>query len=155
MGYTRLPIPADMVPPMCFCDDLCKMEKSDEEDTYRRRYWMYANWVFDPPEKAVIRGELEPPPLCDFEEWIDTEVKPEDRGHLEGCKEFDREIKRRIALRKEEEKMKTKVEEEHMRITALNKVEREIKLARAKRAKAALEENPDALRKGKWPRCTQ
>ena len=33
--------------------------------------------------------------------------------------------------------------------------EREKKLERARRAKAAMEENPDALRKGKWPRCTQ
>ena len=33
--------------------------------------------------------------------------------------------------------------------------EREKKLERARRAKATMEENPDALRKGKWPRCTQ
>ena len=32
--------------------------------------------------------------------------------------------------------------------------EREQKLERVRRAKAALEENPDALRKGRWPRCT-
>jgi hypothetical protein len=32
---------------------------------------------------------------------------------------------------------------------------REKKLERARRAKAAMEENPDALRKEKWPRCTQ
>ncbi|KAJ1262602.1 hypothetical protein BS78_09G121200 [Paspalum vaginatum] len=129
MGYTRLPIPASMVLPMCFCGDPCKMEKSDEEETYRRRYWMCGNWAFDPPVQAVIRGVPEPLPLCDFEEWIDTEVKPEDRAFLEGCKEFDREMKRRIALRKkEEEERKAKIEE-RARIAALNKVEREIKLA--------------------------
>ena len=33
--------------------------------------------------------------------------------------------------------------------------EREKKLERVRRAKAAMEENPDAERKGKWPRCTQ
>ena len=33
--------------------------------------------------------------------------------------------------------------------------EREKKLERARRAKATMEENPNALRKGKWSRCTQ
>ena len=46
-----------------------------------------------------------------------------------------------------------KEEEESMRV-ATYKEERE-KLERARRAKAMMEENPDALRKGKWPRCTQ
>ena len=32
---------------------------------------------------------------------------------------------------------------------------RKKKLERARRAETAMEENPDALRKGKWPRCTQ
>ena len=35
------------------------------------------------------------------------------------------------------------------------RAEREKKLKRVRRAKAAMEENPDAQRKGKWPRCTQ
>ena len=42
-----------------------------------------------------------------------------------------------------------------MRCIAAYREEREKKLERARRAKAAMEENPDALRKGKWPRCTQ
>jgi hypothetical protein len=33
--------------------------------------------------------------------------------------------------------------------------EKEKKLERARRAKEAMEENLDAFRKGKWPRCTQ
>ena len=33
--------------------------------------------------------------------------------------------------------------------------EKEKKLERARRAKEAMKENPDAFRKGKWPRCTQ
>jgi hypothetical protein len=33
--------------------------------------------------------------------------------------------------------------------------EMEQKLERVRRAKAGMEENPDALRKGKWSRCTQ
>ena len=46
-------------------------------------------------------------------------------------------------------------EEEKMRCVATYREEREKKLERARRAKAAMEENPDALRKKKWPRCTQ
>ena len=45
--------------------------------------------------------------------------------------------------------------EEEMRRVASYREERERKLERAQRAKAAMEENPDAQRKGKWPRCTQ
>ena len=56
MGYTRMPIPAGLVPPMCFCGDPCKMEMSDEKQTFRRRNWMCANWAFDPPEKTVMKG---------------------------------------------------------------------------------------------------
>jgi hypothetical protein len=46
-------------------------------------------------------------------------------------------------------------EEEERRRVAVYREERENKLKRARRAKEAMEENPDALRKGKWPRCTQ
>ena len=46
-------------------------------------------------------------------------------------------------------------EEEERRRVAAYKEEREKKLERARRAKAAMEENLDAQRKGKWPRCTQ
>ena len=41
-------------------------------------------------------------------------------------------------------------EEEERRHVAAYKEETEKKLERACRAKAAMEENPDALRKGKW-----
>ena len=51
-------------------------------------------------------------------------------------------------------KKEHKKEEERRRIAAYRE-ERKKKLERARRAKAAMEENPDALRKGKWPRCTQ
>jgi hypothetical protein len=32
---------------------------------------------------------------------------------------------------------------------------RSLSVEHARRAKAAMEENPDVLRKGKWPHCTQ
>ena len=46
-------------------------------------------------------------------------------------------------------------EEEERRRVASYREERERKLEHALRAKAAMEENPDAQKKGKWPRCTQ
>ncbi|CAL4907478.1 unnamed protein product [Urochloa decumbens] len=141
---------------MCFCGDPCKVERSAEDETWRQRYWMCANWAFDPPERTVRIGKLEPPPLCDFEEWIDTEIDPQDKRVHEGVKEMEEEIRRRCELRRKEvEAQKQHKEEERRRKAAKRKAEREKKLERARRAKAALEENPDALRKGKWPRCTQ
>jgi len=46
-------------------------------------------------------------------------------------------------------------EEKKRRRVASHREESERKLERALRAKVAMEENPDAQRKGKWPRCTQ
>ncbi|WVZ59269.1 hypothetical protein U9M48_009437 [Paspalum notatum var. saurae] len=155
MGYSRMAIPAGLVPPMCFCGDPCKLEMSDEEETFRRRYWMCANWAFDPPEKALMKGTIESPPLCDFEEWIDKEVKEKDREWFNELRDWNAKINAGIAARKEEEQRNECIAEEKRRAAAKRKAEREVKLARARRAKAALEENPDALRKEKWPRCTQ
>jgi hypothetical protein len=42
-----------------------------------------------------------------------------------------------------------------MRRVVTCREDREKKLERVRRAKAAMEENPDAHKKGKWPRCTQ
>ncbi|RCV25516.1 hypothetical protein SETIT_5G173000v2 [Setaria italica] len=57
--------------------------------------------------------------------------------------------------RREEAAEKEHKEEDERRRVAANREEREKKLEHARQAKAAIEENPDALRKGKWPRCTQ
>ena len=46
-------------------------------------------------------------------------------------------------------------EDDERRRVATYREEREKKLECARRAKAAMEENLDALRKGKWPHCTQ
>ena len=55
----------------------------------------------------------------------------------------------------EEAAKKENKEEEERRCVAMYREEREMKLEHARRVKAAMEENPDALRKGKWPCCTQ
>jgi primosomal protein N'' len=87
-----------------------------------------------------------PPPLCDFEQWIDTEIKEEDKEYLRRMKQWDAERKELL------EKTREEVERRH---AAERREEREQKLERARRAKAVMEENLDALRKRKWPRCTQ
>jgi hypothetical protein len=57
--------------------------------------------------------------------------------------------------RREEAAAKEHKEEEEMRRVAACREERERKRELVRRAKAAMEENPDAQNKGKWPRCTQ
>ena len=43
-----LPLPSGVLVSMCFYDDPYKVAKSDEEDTYRQRYWMCSNFAFEP-----------------------------------------------------------------------------------------------------------
>ena len=66
---------------------------------------------------------------------------------------WEAEDKEIIDRRRREEaaEKKHKEEEERRRVAAC----REKKLERVRRAKAAMEENPDVQRKGKWHRCTQ
>ena len=64
-------------------------------------------------------------------------------------KEMMEKRRREKAIEKEHK------EEKEMRSIAAYREERKKKLERVCQAKAAMEENPDAQRKGKWPRCTQ
>ena len=45
-AFDPLPLPSGV--PVCFCGDPCKVAKSDEEDTYRQRYWICFNFAFEP-----------------------------------------------------------------------------------------------------------
>jgi hypothetical protein len=76
---------------------------------------------------------------------------------LENLKKWDVEDKERIDKRREElAAEQQRVDEQEMRRVAECREEKEKKLERhARRAKDAMEENPDTFRKGKWPRCTQ
>ncbi|KAK8462072.1 hypothetical protein SEVIR_1G141301v4 [Setaria viridis] len=155
-AFDPLPLPSGVPVPMCFCGDPCKVAKSEEHATYRQRYWMCSNFAFEPTFRQRRINMLTPPPLCDFEQWIDTEINPEDKEFLEYMMRWDVERKEVYEKRLiEEAAEKEHKEEEERRRVAANREEREKKLERARRAKAAVEENPDALRKGKWPRCTQ
>jgi hypothetical protein len=91
-----------------------------------------------------------PPLLCDFEQWIDTEIRESDKRLLQGMKEWDAEIKERYEQRLREEALqKEHKEEEERRHEAADRADREKKLERVRRAKAVMEANPDAQRKGK------
>ena len=57
-AYVRLPLPSGVPVPMCFCGDPCKVDVSVEEDTYRQRYWMCANYAFDPTPRQIRIGLL-------------------------------------------------------------------------------------------------
>ena len=94
-----------------------------------------------------------PPPLYDFEQWIDTEIKPKDKEWMQKLLQWEAEDKEMMEKRRREEALeKEHKEEEERRCVASYREERERKLERALRAK---EKNPDAQRKRKWSRCTQ
>ncbi|XP_066320162.1 uncharacterized protein [Miscanthus floridulus] len=96
-----------------------------------------------------------PPPLCDFEQWIDTEIKPEDKEWIQKLLQWEAEDKEMMEkIHREEAVKKEHKEEEERRRVATYREEREKKLERARRATAAMEENSDVLRKEKWPHCT-
>ena len=74
---------------------------------------------------------------------------------MENLKKWDAEDKERIEKRREELAAEQQwVDEQEMR-RVVEYREKEKKLERARRAKDAVEENPDAFRKGKWPHCMQ
>ena len=50
-AFDPLPLPSGVSLPMCFCGDPSKVAKSDEEDTYRQRYWMCSNFAFEPIQR--------------------------------------------------------------------------------------------------------
>ncbi|KAG2557827.1 hypothetical protein PVAP13_8NG221704 [Panicum virgatum] len=102
-AYVRLPLPSGVPVLMCFYGDPCKVDVSVEEDTYRQRYWMCANYAFDPTPRQIRIGLLTPPPLCDFEQWIDTEIKEEDKRYMEMCKKWEAKRLERVEKRRQEE----------------------------------------------------
>jgi hypothetical protein len=58
-----------------------------------------------------------PPPLCDFEQWIDTKIKEEDKKYLRSMKEWEAERKESLEKRRQDEaaekERKEEVEKRH------------------------------------------
>ena len=65
-AFERLPLPSGVYVPMCYCGDRCKVAKSDEEDTYRQRYWMCDNFAFEPTPCQICIGLLVSSVWCVF-----------------------------------------------------------------------------------------
>ena len=74
-----------------------------------------------------------PPPLCDFEQWIDTKIKPEDKEWMQKLLLWEAEDNELIERRhKEVATEKEHKEEEERRSVAAYREEREKKLERAR-----------------------
>jgi hypothetical protein len=85
---------------------------------------------------------------------MDTKIKEEDKEYLQMIKEWDAQQElweKRCQVEVAEKERKEEVER---RLAAQRREDREQKLEHVRRAKAAMEENPDVLRKGMWPRCS-
>ena len=101
-----------------------------------------------------------PPPLCDFVQWLDTEQSQQDKDHVERQARWAAQRWQRMLHEEQmEEKRKKDQEEIQKRIAEVERqkaeepeADRERKRERARRAKEA---GPEAIRKGKYPRCTQ
>ena len=101
-----------------------------------------------------------PPPLCDFIQWLDNDQNDSQKLWVDMNMRWRREAYARREYEQQQEELRLKrEEEERMRkaahdhtVAQAREAERARKRERARRAKAA---GPDALRKGKYPRCTQ
>ena len=49
--YTLKPLPEGVPVPMCYCGDPCKVDVSEDDETYQQRYWMCSNFAWEPTEK--------------------------------------------------------------------------------------------------------
>ncbi|CAN6213279.1 unnamed protein product [Urochloa humidicola] len=154
-------VPEGVHVPMCFCGDLCKLMKSKVLGVYYgMRFFMCDNFEYDPPKLSGRMRPKTPPPLCDFFQWLDKEQSEEDKAYVEEEASSTRvRWQRMMHDEQQEEKRKKDQEDIRKRMEDIERqeaqereAERERKRERARRAKAA---GPEAIRKGKYPRCTQ
>ena len=79
------------------------------------------------------------PPLCDFEEWIDTEMTESDTEHVRLNKQWDEDDRKRRKKRPEElkaERLRREVYETRERaLEALKRAEREAEREEAREGK--------------------
>ena len=74
-----------------------------------------------------------PQSLCDFKQWIDTEIKPEDKELMQKLLRWEAEDKKMMEKRRGEEAAKKEhKEEEEMRRVAVYSEERKKKFKRAR-----------------------
>ncbi|CAO1947656.1 unnamed protein product [Urochloa humidicola] len=136
---------------MCFCGDLCKLMQSKVLGVYyAMRFFMCDNFEFDPPK---LSGNMRP-------KWLDTEQSEEDKARVEqqasaaraSWQRMMHEEQQEEKRKKDQEEIRKRMEEIERQEAQEREADRERKRERARRAKAA---GPEAIRKGKYPRCTQ
>jgi hypothetical protein len=49
--YVPKPFSSGVPIPMCFYGDPCKVDISEDEATYKQRYWMCSNFAWEPTER--------------------------------------------------------------------------------------------------------
>jgi len=52
---TTKPLPSGVPRLMCFCGDPCKVDISEDEKTYKQRYWMCSNFAWEPTPQQRIK----------------------------------------------------------------------------------------------------
>ncbi|CAN6277843.1 unnamed protein product [Urochloa humidicola] len=146
---------------MCFCGDLCKLVRCKVLGVYYgMRFFMCDNYEYDPHKIFSSVRAKSPPPLCDFMHWLDTQQSAEDKAHVEEEAASARarwqrmmyEEQREEKRKKDQEDIRRRMEEIDRKEAEAREADRERKRERARRAKEA---GPEAIRKGKYPRCTQ
>jgi len=154
-------VPEGIDVPMCFCGSLCKFMQSEVlGDDYGMRFFMCENYEYDPPKRYGKDRAKSPPPLCDFMQWFDTVQSQQAKNFVEQQASWAAERWRRMKheeqqeekRKKEQEEIRKRMEEVDRKAAAEREADRERKRERARRAKEA---GPEAIRKGKYPRCTQ
>ena len=100
------------------------------------------------------------PPLCDFVQWLDTEQSQEAKDHVErearwAVKRWQRmlhEEQMEEKCKKDQEDIRKRIGEVEHQEAEERETDMEKKRERVRHAKKA---GPEAIRKGKYPRCTQ
>ncbi|CAO2144009.1 unnamed protein product [Urochloa humidicola] len=134
----RAVVPEGVDVPMCFYGDLCKLTKSEVLGVYYgMRFFMCDNFEYDSPK---LSGNMRP-------KWLNTEQFEEDKAHVEQQASSAREKRK-----KDQEEIRKRMEEIERQEAQEREAERERNRERPRRAKAA---GPEAIRKGKYPCCTQ
>ena len=116
--------------------------------------------VMDLMPTSNLRWIKSPPPLCDFMQWLDTEQTQKDKEWVELEARWATERwQRMLHEEKMEEKRKKDLEEIQKMIAEVERQEAEAREAdrekKRDRARRAKEAGPEAIRKEKYPRCTQ
>ncbi|RLM73681.1 uncharacterized protein C2845_PM15G13590 [Panicum miliaceum] len=150
-GWTYIPwnkvraqVPQGIQVPMCFCDSLCNvMESKVLGDDFGMRFFMCENYEYNPPKR---RGKDRPKSQQD-KDWVEREA----RWARETWQRMLHEEQKEEKQKKDQEDIWRRFEEVERQEAQEREADRERKRERACRVKEA---GPEAIAKGRYPRCT-